>query len=76
MKDNKFVKPKYKIGDVVVYRDLPEDDEGIFYTQSKIIEAVSSFYFDIENDVSEWQYKTERSEEDYIEEKDIICKLN
>ena len=81
MKTPKFIKPKYKIGDIVIYRDR-YDEDVIRYIQSIIIRADSRFYKSLPNDdedVSEWYYVTQEIENeklDDLEEKEIICKLN
>lgn len=77
MKPNK---PKYKIGDIIVYKDrYPDDDDTyqILY-QSKIIEAFASYHHDNIKNI-EWFYiteETEKSSADYLYDSDIIFKLN
>jgi len=76
----KLKKPKYKIGDIIVYTDrYPDDDESdkIIY-QSRIIE---SYAITNPNDNTEitWFYITEQTESenaDYLVDCEIIFKLN
>ncbi len=66
--------PKYKIGDVVVYRDREEED---IYHQSKIIIS-TGFIEDLKTEPTEWYYATENTDErmeDDLSEEDIIAKL-
>lgn len=76
--DSDYVKPKYKIGDIVVYRDRENDEYATRFIQSRIVSAISlkipSF-----DDPSEWSYYTEDINEkryDPLEEDEIIEKLN
>lgn len=74
-------KPKYKIGDIVVYVDKMDDSGGVErIVQSEIV--YSNGYIDLkdEKDVAYWTYNTkatERADEgDCLEEEEIIYKLN
>lgn len=71
-------KPKYKIGDCIVYKDrYNKDDMGIYY-QSNIIECVGYLEENDPHDSIGWFYTTEetnRTGADNLEEKDIMYKL-
>lgn len=80
-----FKRPKYKIGDIVVYPDRYFDrrenkqDYMVMTYQSRIIEAHA--YLDTENlnDILGWFYITEhtdKEQEDNLEEDDVLYKLN
>lgn len=78
-------KPKFKIGDIIVYEDryvdpntLGTEDYLTTMYQSKIIEAFAYINFNIENDVLEWHYITEqveKSKDDSLLEEDISYKI-
>jgi len=83
--NKRIKKPKYKIGDIIVYPDryyneLEERLDLIKYYQSKIIEAFCLIDdpYD-EKNIGSWCYAIKRSEnhnKDYIDEEDILYKLN
>jgi len=81
MKDERAkVKPKYKIGDIIVYPERYDKDEEsvLSLNQSKIIESYSFLDISDKKDKLVWFYITEESEklgEDTIGEKDILYKL-
>lgn len=72
-------KPKYKIGDIVVYKDrCPDDDQYPILYQSKIIESFASYHPDDIKNI-EWFYITEetkKSNAGWLYDIDIIFKLN
>lgn len=74
-------KPKYKIGDIIVYIDrYPDDDEQAskIYYQSRIIESFSSVRPQDDSDIT-WFYITEQTESesaDYLVDCEILFKLN
>lgn len=77
MKPNK---PKYKIGDIIVYKDRYRDDDDTYpiLYQSKIIEAFASYHPDNIKDI-DWFYITEETDKnavDWLYDSDIIFKLN
>ncbi len=73
--------PKYKIGDVVVYREEPDRGSGYGkYHQSKITYACAYKRYDKNEDrvFLEWNYHTEETEEvgaAAVGEEDIRAKL-
>lgn len=74
-----ITEPKYKIGDIIVYKDRYSEDEFTRIHQSKIIRANGLIDLKDTNDKLEWCYETEQSEkdcEDMLDEKDIIKKIN
>lgn len=80
----KYRKPKYKIGDIVVYenRYLSEENGDVDiekeYFQSVITWAQCTLY-DYDNENPEWLYRTQEIDEekmDHLEEEEIIEKLN
>lgn len=72
-------RPKYKIGDVVVYRDKKQPEEEMTrIVQSKIVESWGYIDEDEDADILEWYYHTEetlRREYEMLDESDIIYKL-
>jgi hypothetical protein len=75
-------KPKYKIGDVIVYQDLyfdKEKDSMLHVYQSRIIESYGLLETDDKEDELTWYYYTEHSDKeqwDSIEEDNIMYKLD
>ncbi len=72
-------KPKYKIGDIVVYADryVEEDDMQKTY-QSKIISANGLLEAKDPEDLLGWYYETEHTKEeleDNLTEDDILYQL-
>ncbi len=67
-----YESPKYKLGDLIVYREIYMDDE-IQYTQATIIKAEGNIFEDGAKII--WFYNTDTDEE-LIEEEFIIEKLN
>lgn len=61
--DNRLLrKPKYKIGDVVVYKETSEEDGVEIIIQSRIIESHGLLEtYNLEDTLS-WYYTTERTE--------------
>ena len=70
-----YESPKYKLGDMIVYKELDDDGE-IQFTQSTIIKAEGNIFE--EDDKIVWFYITDKSddESDFINEENIIEKLN
>ena len=71
-------KPKYKIDDVIVYRDRYSQNSLIEISQSKIVEAYGLWESGWKNDSLTWSYITElsnKNEEDSLQEEDILYKL-
>ena len=69
--------PKYRIGDIVLYKDRYENDMGIYH-QSKILECIGYWEEKDPKDSVDWFYQTEetlRESADSLLEKDIIRKI-
>lgn len=83
MNDRILKKPKYKIGDIIVYpnryfgrEDKEESLMEVF--QSRIIEAYGLIEMNDPTDILGWSYITEhidREQEDSLLEEDILYKL-
>ena len=76
----KIIKPKYKIGDLIVYQDrhFNPNDEFLQYYQSKIVESWCLASDIDKEDTGTWFYNTEQSvkmEEENLEEEDILYKI-
>jgi hypothetical protein len=76
-----YKKPKYKIGDIVVYQDrYTGDDTMLQVRQSKVVQsdALIETAEQYGDDELTWTYNTEESLEsssDYLDEDDILYKL-
>lgn len=75
-----YKKPKYKIGDIVVYKDktcLSGSTQS--HVQSKIISSYSLYEL-VDGEEDSWYYHTEQTKEDddfdMLLESEIIDKLN
>lgn len=70
-----YKSPKYKLGDMIVYKQWDSDKE-IQFTQSTIIKAEGNIFE--ENDKIVWFYITDKNnnKSDFIDEENIIEKLN
>lgn len=76
-KDRLLEKPKYKIGDVVVYydTDVPMSNAITQLCQDVITGAIAYIDLDKKDDHLEWYYTTGKIEDDNIYEDDILYKL-
>lgn len=71
-------KPKYKVGDIVVYLDRYTNDGMTIVLQSKITAANALIELSNPNDVLSWFYSTKEIEEnssDSLVDSDIMYKL-
>lgn len=74
-------KPKYRIGDIVVYKyryPMNDDTDLDKEIQSKIVESFGLRTINDPKDKMDWYYYTEeilREESDSLEEVDILYKL-
>lgn len=69
-----YKKPKYKIGDIIVYEDRYIDEISLY--QSKIIKSYS-YIFDEKSKIT-WAYHTDQTvedSEDALYDEDILYKL-
>ncbi len=76
----KITKPKYKIGDIIVYpnRYQQEGNTMLEFFQSKIISSNCLWETGDKFDKPSWYYITEHSdenEEDFLTDDDILFKL-
>jgi hypothetical protein len=79
-KNMKINKPKYKIGDIVLYEERGRDDGDTMKViiQSTILEAYGYTDEAIKDDNIEWYYATEetrRTKDDNLVEVEILCSL-